>query len=197
MIVVHVALDVFSVAADCTRHADRQLVRFQKFRDFGYQGEEFQPRADVILALAELNGQRGHVVATAFDEPLVGVGLLHGADVLALQVFRHGHFLGLFVRSVQDDSRDFRLFRHERGAITAFAEDNLEAAGVGHGAHADRLQDALLADVCGEFGKGRFIEPLARVVGAGLNVGQGQRYDVFFGRNDVCCFHNALEFNGL
>lgn len=179
MIVVHVALDVFSVAADFARHADRQLVRLQELRDFGYQGEEFQSRADVVFALAELNGQRGYVVATVFDELLIGVGLLHGADVLTLQVFRHGHLLGLLVRNVQDDSRDFRLFRHERGAIAAFAEDNLEAAGVGHGAHADRLQDPLPADACGEFGEGCFIESLARVVGTGLNVGQGQRYDVF------------------
>ena len=53
MLLVHLTLNVLPVSADFSRHADGQLVRFQKGGDFGDKGGEFQPCADVVLVLSE------------------------------------------------------------------------------------------------------------------------------------------------
>ena len=97
MLLVDVVLYIFPITADFGCHADSQFVLLQQSGNFGYQRNEFEPCADIALVLAELHGQRLHIMATALDELLVCVGFLNGCHIFALQVFGHSHFLGCLV----------------------------------------------------------------------------------------------------
>ena len=149
MFYVHFPLNVLSVTADFRCHADGQLVLLQQQSDFGYQGSEFKTCADIAFALAELYGQRLHIIATTLHEFLIGIRFFHRGNVLTLQVLCYCHFFGGLVRDVQNDSRNFFQPCHEGGTVTAFSENDFEAVCVRNGAHSDRLYHPLLTNTFG------------------------------------------------
>ena len=138
VLLVHLFLNILAITADFARHADCDFVLLQQPGDFGYQGDEFQTGADIVLVLTELHCQRLHIVATALYELLVGVRFLNGRNVFALQVLCYRHFLGGLVRNFHDDSRYLFQSCHEGGTVSAFSEHDFHAV-VRNGAHPDRL----------------------------------------------------------
>ena len=52
MLLVHLSLNLFPITADFARYADSDFVLLQKPGYFGYQGDEFQACADILLVLA-------------------------------------------------------------------------------------------------------------------------------------------------
>ena len=139
MLLVHLTLNVLPVSADFSRHADGQLVRFQKGGDFGDKGGEFQPCADVVLVLSEELRQGLHGMASALDKPLIGCGFLHGCHVLTLQVLGNRHFLGFLVRQLGYDCGNFVPARNDGRTVTTFPENNPVTVCPVNGAHGDGL----------------------------------------------------------
>ena len=121
-------------------------------------------------------------MASALDKPLIGCGFLHGCHVLALQVLGNRHFLGFLVRQLGYDCGNFVPARNDGRTVTAFPENNPVTVCPVNGAHGDGLQHALLLDAIGKLVKARFIETLAWVETARLNVCQCYHRDV-----SLCC----------
>ena len=65
----------------------------------------------------------GHVVL--LHQRLVALSLLHGVQILPLEVLDHGQLHGLAVVGLDDDGRHLRQTRHPGGPPAPFAGDDL------------------------------------------------------------------------
>ena len=100
-------------------------------------------------------------------EPLEGVRLFHGVQVLALEVLDERHLERELFGNLPHDDRNARQRRPLRGAPPAFASDQLVAKA--DSAHDKRLNDSARADRARQLFESLLAETGPRLIGAGVN----------------------------
>ena len=113
----------------------------------------------------------GHVVG--LNQGLEPGGLLHGVQVLPLEVFDHGQLGGLAVIGLHDNDGHFLKARQPRSPPAPFSGDDLIVAG-GQLPDGKRLDDTVLSDGVGQFCQGCLVKVLARLGGTAFHLGNGQ-----------------------
>jgi hypothetical protein len=104
------------------------------------------------------------------SQPLNGLGLLNGGQILPQQVFDDG-YLGRF--AVGDNGRDRRQSGILRRLIAALTGDD-DKQTIRPLPHQDRLQDPMAGYGGGQLGQGLFVEILARLLRVRLHRRQRQ-----------------------
>ena len=111
------------------------------------------------------------LVGVVVHEPLEGLGLLDGVEVLAEEVLHEGD-LGV-VCAVDEDGRDGGEARLARRGAAPLAGHDVDEARRRVLPADDGLDDPHLRDRGGQLLEGRGVHVLAGLVRVGLNLGQG------------------------
>ena len=111
-----------------------------------------------------------------FHEVPVAHRLFNRVEILPREVVDERERHRLAVAELLDDDGHLRKPRHPGGAPAALPRDELVAA-VGHRAHDERLQHAVLPDGISQIGERRRVELLAGLTAVGLDLADRQRRD--------------------
>jgi hypothetical protein len=100
-----------------------------------------------------------------FGQEAIGAGLLHGVEVLPLDVFQQRQLQHFIVGHVEYDDGDFRKTRFLGGTPTALAGHDFVPVTVS--AYHNGLNDAVFPDGLGQFAQGFIGEAEPRLLGIG------------------------------
>ena len=107
--------------------------------------------------------------AVLLHQRAVALRLLHGVQVLPLEVLDHGQLHGLAVVGLDDHHRHLTQTRHPGGTPAALAGDDLIVSGL-QLPHRQRLDDAVLPDGIRQIGQRVRVELLPGLGGAALHL---------------------------
>ena len=119
---------------------------------------------DLLLLQAEFLGQSR-----------VGLGLLEGIEILALEVLDEGHLEHVAVRGIAHDHRHLRQLQLGRGPPAALPGDEFILPV--HEPHDERLDHPMFADRIDQLGEVLLVETLARLQGRGHHLVQRDAKD--------------------
>ena len=153
-----------------------ELALLHQLAHGGGEGEEAQGVGHGAAGLA--HPLRGLLLgeAVAVHQGLEAGGLLHGVQVLPLEVLHHRELRRLAVVSLDDQHRDLREARQPGGPPAALARDDLIVAAL-QAADGEGLQDAVLPDGLRQLLQRLGIEGLAGLGGTVLHLRDGHRQD--------------------